>query len=195
MMRIANFIFKSYLEPGEEVISVFHRHPLVILPDFVRISFLGGAVPTFLWMMFPEFALFFSLWLIFSSIRMVYLFLWWYHDVLLITNVSLLDIQWEGFFDRTSARLEFQMIEGIACEVRGFIQTLFNFGLVSVLRSGGGSALELKDAINPRRVERKIMMYQEKFVTSQNLKDADALKGLLTTMLRHHAKTQSAPEE
>lgn len=195
MMYVANFVFKPYLEPGEEIYAVFHRHPFVVLPDVARITLFGYLVPTFLWFMFPEFVLFFILWLGFSTVRALYLILAWYHDVLLITNVSLLDIEWEGFFDRTSARLEYPMIEGIACEIRGLTQTLFNFGLVSINRAGGGAALELKDAINPRKVERKIMMHQDKFVTHQNLKDADALKGLLTTMLRHQAKTQGIPEQ
>lgn len=189
-MLIANFIFKPYLERTEEIYAVFHRHPFVIAMDLLRIVIFGFLVPLLLWLLFPEFILFFVLWMVFSFVRLVYVLLAWYHDVLLVTNVSLLDIEWEGFFDRTSARLEYPMIDGIACEIRGLTQTIFNFGLVSVNRAGAGKALQLKDAMNPRKVERKIMMYQEKFVTNQHLKDADALKGLLATMVRHHVKKE-----
>lgn len=194
-MVFVQFFFQPYLEDGEKIEAVFHRHPFVIFPEFLRLVFFGYFLPIFLWILFPAFLPFFLFWGFISTIRLVYVILQWYHDVLLVTNVSLLDVQWQGFFHRTSSRLEWNMIEGVSCEIQGFLRTVFHYGLVSISHAGGGNALQLKDAMNPHKVEHQIMAYQEKFVTHQHLKDADALKNLLTTMLRHHAKSEGIPDQ
>lgn len=192
-MLIADILFAPYLEPGEKVLHVFHRHPFVMLGDMLRIAFFGFAIPLFLYALFPEFVLFFALWMGISLIRVVYVLFNWYHDAFLVTNVSLLHVEWNGFFDRVSSRLEYQNIEGTSSEIRGFRRTLFNYGQLTI--QGANISLVLKDAINPKKSEKQIMMYQEKFVTDQNLKDSGTLKNLLTSMLRHHAKTEGVPEK
>lgn len=194
-MLIAQSLFKSYLEPGEKIEAIFHRHPFVMIPDFLRIGFFGFVLPGFLYVLFPQFVLFLILWLVIGMIRVIYVVMGWYYDALMITDVSLLDVLWNGFFDRSSSRLEYNMIEGITYNFKGVIQTIFNYGLVTIQRAGGGTEIYLKEAMNPKKIERKVMAYQEGFVTHQSLKDADSLKGLLTTLVRHHAKTGTFPSE
>lgn len=193
-MKVASYLFRSHLDPGEEILAVCHRHPFVILSQVLGIIFYGFLLPAVLWYLFPEISLLCMLFIFIHMIRLVYAFSNWYHDALLITNVSLLRVGWFGFFDKTSSRLEYQMIEGISYTVKGVIRTIFNYGEVVVARSGGNSmAFHLPDAMNPPKVERLIMKYQEQFVSHQNLKDADTLKNLLTAMLRHHAKSEGIP--
>jgi hypothetical protein len=105
-----------------------------------------------------------------------------------VTNVSLLKTYWSGFFDRSSSRLEYPMIEGISYSIQGFRHTVFNYGHVHINRSGGSSVIELPDAVNPPRVERLILTHQEKFVSDQSVKDSETLKSLLVSMVRHHVK-------
>jgi hypothetical protein len=193
-MKIPNILFKAYLEPEENILDIFHRHPFVIFPDLLRIALFGFIIPVFLYYLFPEFALIFVIWMLISLVRFVYVIVGWYYDTILVTNVSLLSVKWNGFFDRTSTRLEYAMIEGITCENRGVIQTIFNYGLVGITRAGAGTTLSLPEAINPKKVERKIMAYQEHFVTDQSMKDSDTLKSLLTTMIRQHAKNEGVAE-
>ena len=191
-MIIAEFFFSPYLEKGEKILEVFHRHPFVMLPDIFRIGFFGVVVPVFLYVLFPGFWIFFVIWLCLSLGRFVYVFFNWYHDVILVSNVSLLSVQWNGFFDRVSGRLEYHQIDGSASAIRGFRKTLFNYGDLTITH-GSGLPLVLNDAINPKGVEKRIMMYQERFVTDQNFKDANTLKTLLSTMLRYHAKKEGVP--
>jgi hypothetical protein len=192
-MLIADFLFAHYLEKGEKILEVFHRHPFIMLPDLLRIGFFGFGIPLFLFYLFPDFLIFFALWMFVSLIRLIYVLFDWYHDVILATNVSLISVIWDGFFDRSSGRLEYNQIDGSKSEIRGFTRTIFNYGELTVTH-GSGLPLVLKDAISPKRAEKRIMMYQEKFVNDQNLKDSDTLKVLLSSMLKHHAKTQSVPE-
>ncbi len=188
MKRIPQFLFRPHLDPGEEVLEVFHRHPFIMIPDIGRIMFFTFLVPLFLFYLFPEFAVFFFLWMAVGAIRLMYLVFNWYHDALLVTSVSLLKTYWSGFFDRSSSRLEYPMIEGISYTIQGFRRTVFNYGHIHVNRSGGASVLDLPDAVNPPKVERVILTHQEKFVTDQSMKDSETLKTLLVTMLRHHNK-------
>lgn len=191
MKRIPQTLFAPHLDPGEEVIEVFHRHPFIMLPSLGRILFFTFLIPLLLFYMFPEFALFFFLWVGIGLIRLVYIFFNWYHDALLVTNVSLLRTFWNGFFDRSSSRLEYPMIEGISYAIQGFRRTVFNYGHVHVNRSGGSSVLDLPDAVNPPKVERLILSHQEKFVTDQSLQDSETLKTLLVTMIRNHNKNEA----
>ncbi len=189
-MLIASKLFHHYLEPGEEIYDVFHRHPAVMLPDMMRIGFFGYLIPAFLYYLFPDVGVLFFIWMFISTIRVLYVVMHWYHDAILLTSVSLLCVAWEGFFDRTSSRLEYPMVEGVSYEFRGLRQNIFNYGMVSIARAGSTNPLVLKEAMNPRKVERRVMAQQEKFVSHQSLKDADALKSLLTTLIRHHAKNE-----
>jgi hypothetical protein len=193
-MIIAEVLFAPYLEKGEKIIEVFHRHPFVMLMDFLRILFFGFAIPLFLFYLFPDLWIIFAIWMCISALRILYVLADWYHDVILVSNVSLLSVQWNGFFDRVSSRLEYTLIDGSSSEIRGFRKTVFNYGDVSITH-GSGVPLTLRDVYNPKRVEKKIMTYQEKFVTDLNLKDANTLKTLLATMLRHHVKTEGVPRE
>lgn len=159
-----------------------------MIPELAKILFFGFILPIFLYYLFPEFVLFFVLWLCVSLVRLFYALSTWYHDAILITNVSLVDVSWAGFFKRSACRLEYQMIESVAYEINGFFRTVFNFGNVSVKSTGGGTPITLKDAMTPSRIEKEIMAHQEKFVNVQTMQDADALKSLLTTIIRNHVK-------
>jgi hypothetical protein len=192
-MILADFFFAPYLEEGEKILKVFHRHPFVMLADLLRILFFGVAIPVFLDLLFPDFMVFILVWLLVSFIRLVYVFFNWYHDAILVTNVSLISVQWNGFFDRVSSRLEYSQIDSTSSEIRGFRRTVFNYGTVAI-QHGSGVPMVLQDAMNPKKVEKTIMMYQDKFVSDQSLKDAGTLKALLANMLKHHAKTEGVPD-
>lgn len=188
MKYLSQKLFSSHLDPGEELLEVFHRHPFVMGTDMIKFAFFGLLTPLFLFYMFPEFALFFLLWIFVGIVRIFYMLMNWYHDALIITNVSLLKVEWFGFFHRSSQRLEYQVIEGISYDIKGFIKTVFNYGDVSINRSGGTSTIHFTDAMRPANIERLILVYQDKFVSHQTMQDSDALKNLLITLVRDHAK-------
>ncbi len=194
-MILADYLFKQYLDNDEVIEAVIHRHPIVFGRNALPILGIGFFLPVFLWYLFPEMWPLLSLWILVSGIRMVREFMIWYHDAILITNMSLIDVYWHGFFDRSSTRLEYNMMEGVTTEIRGLRRVLLNYGTVSVQRGGGTNPLVLNDAINPRRAERKIMEYQEHFLKDQQIKDSETLKALLTQMVRqHHGKTDEKPQ-
>lgn len=190
---LAKILFAPYLEADEKVIHVFHRHPFVMAKSLLRVLFFSFAIPLFIYYLFPNLLLLCAIIMLVGFIRIIYVVFNWYHDALLITNVSLLAVQWNGFFHKSSSRLEYQMVEGTASEIKGFRRTILNYGNVTV--QGGGAPMVIKDVIDPKNVEKKIMMYQEKFVANQNVKDSNTLKALLATMIRQHAQNEGLSEQ
>lgn len=183
-------MFGPYLDAGEKILVVCHRHPFIVLPESFKVLGVGFIIPGFLYYLFPQYFVFFAIWFLIGLMRCVRIYMMWYHDALLITNVSLIDIYWNGFFDRSSTRLEYQNIEGVTQEIKGFLRTIFNYGDVTIQVMSGGDAMALKDAINPKKVERNIMEFQEKYSTEQSMKDSATLKALLARMVRQHAASE-----
>jgi len=188
--KLADFMFASYLDEGEKLLHVFHRHPFIVIPKVIGTLLLGVGIPAILWYLFPQFWLLFFLWIFVTALRIFRLLMVWYHDVILVTDVSLIDVYWQGLFNKSSTRLEYQMIEGVSQEVRGIIRTMFKYGDISVQVMSGGNSIGLKDAMNPKKIEKIIMDYQQKMASDQNMKDANALKSLLLTMVRQHIKDE-----
>lgn len=189
-MIIADKIFRSYLDPGEKILDICHRHPVIMTADLGRVLFFGFLIPAFLYYLFPNYWIFFGIWIAISILRALRVVLIWYHDVLLITDASLMDVYWNGIFSRTSSRLEYGMIEGVTIEISGIWKVVFNYGDVKVQGAGGGAYINLRDAINPKRVEKRIMHHQEKFVNNQSMKDSESLKNLLTSLIRQHIQNE-----
>jgi hypothetical protein len=182
------YLFGPHLEKDENILYVVHRHPFLMFKNGLKIAALHFFLPIFLWNVFAEIWFVFLVWLIYGIIAMNKMIFNWYFDAILITDMSLIDVTWNGPFDRNSVRLEYSMIEGTSYSFKGILQTLFNYGTVQINRQGGATGFELKDAVNPSKVESVILNYQEKYLANKNMEDVGALKNLLTEMIRKHAK-------
>ena len=186
--KLTYYMFGPHLEQSERILHVVHRHPFLMIKAGAKISVLHFFIPIFLWNVFPEAWFVFLIWLIYGVITISKMIFNWYFDAILVTDMSLMDVRWNGPFDRSSVRLEYTMIEGTSYNFKGILQTIFNFGTVQINRQGGAVGIELKDAINPPKVESVIMSYQEKYVASKNLEDVSSLKSLLSEMVKKHTK-------
>lgn len=185
-MYFAKKAFGSYLEVGEKILKVCHKHPVVFIVDFGRILFFGVLIPLFLLYLFPNYYLFFSFWFLISLFRFITLFSNWYFNVLLLTNVGVIDVVWMGFFKNTSSRLEYPMIDSVSVVILGFHKVFLNYGDLKLQGSSGSVLVNVKDIISPKKVESILKKYKEKYVTDQSFKDSESLKNLLTTLIRQH---------
>lgn len=186
--KLTYYLFGPNLEEGEKILFVSHRHPFVLVKSSIKISFLHFFLPIFLWYVFPEIWFVFLVWLVYGGIAFTKMMFDWYFDALVITDKCLLSVTWNGPFDRNSTRLDYSMVEGTSYNFKGIWQTIFNFGTITVNRQGGGTGMELKDAINPTRVESMVLGYQEKYLDNKNMDDVKALKSLLSEMIKKHTK-------
>jgi hypothetical protein len=120
---------------------------------------------------------------------MIYHIIDWYFDAWLLTNQGVVNIEMGGIFSKSSTRVEYHMIEGIGYKVHGFFGTVFNYGDITVDKLGTSTSVVLLDAPNPKKIEKKVMYYQEKFLRSKSIRDHNALKNMLAEMIAYHVQT------
>ncbi|MBI2453768.1 hypothetical protein HYV58_01160 [Candidatus Peregrinibacteria bacterium] len=191
MMR--DFFYRSYLGDGEKIQFVIYRHIFMQAKDFLKIGFFGLFIPIFAWWLFPKLLIFSALWLAVGIIRFVYEFFDWYYDAWLVTNASIIEIMWEGFFKKSSARIEYHTIQGIGYEVQGLMRTIFNYGSVTLDKFAG--AINVFDgAVNPKKKAEMLTRAQEAFVSNKSFRDHRTLQGLLTDLLQRHVVEHGVPE-
>lgn len=182
---IRDYLYKAYLAEGERIVFVIHRHMFMEAKHFLKIIFFGLLLPAFAWWIFPQIALFAAVWLSIGAIRFIYEFFDWYYDAWLVTTASIVEIMWRGFFDKSSTRIEYHIIQGIGYEVKGLARTLFNYGTITLDKYSGIPSV-FDGAINPRRKAEMLTKAQEDFVTNKSFRDHRALQGILTDLLQKH---------
>lgn len=186
--KVTYYLFGPHLEEGEKILYVAHRHPFLMLKEGLIISFFHFFIPIFLWFVFPEVWFAFLIWVLYGFIAFNKMIFNWYFDALLITDLSLVDVAWNGPFDRSSIRVEYSMVEGTSYHFKGILQTLFNYGEIIISRSSGVVAIQQKDVINPAKLESVILAYQENYLSKKSLEDVNSLKTLLSSMIKKHTE-------
>ena len=179
-------LFGPHLEKEEKILMVVHRQPFSLIWDVIKLGFLSVFLPIFFWNVFPEVWFLCLIWILYGVVKLDKKIFKWYFDSILITNMSLIDVTWNGFFERSAVRLEYAMIEGTSVGYNGFLQTIFRFGTIKVMRQGGIVGIELTDAMRPAKVESVILNYQEKYLADSNISELNNLKGLLGGMVKKH---------
>lgn len=180
------YFFRKYADEGEEILDVAHKHVIILKIKGSKTSFFGIVIPVILYFFFPQLVLVWGIWLFIGLCGMFYNFFDWYFDAWILTDKGIVDIDQEGFFTVTTTRLEYHMIEGIAYTISGFWRTLLNFGDITIDKIGAKTSVVLKDAANPKKLERKVMAYQEKYVSERSIKDHQNLKDMLANMIAYH---------
>ena len=193
MSSFREYLFSDYLEDEEEIVFVCHRHPIMLIKDFCRILVLHSVPAVALWYLFPQLFWISITWLVIGFLRFLIILQDWYYDAWLVTSLGIIGVQWTGFFNRTSTRVEYPSIEGVSYTIKGFLPTVLNYGTVTLAKLGGPSTVALKEAFNPKKIERNILKFQEQFMTTKNFKDQEVLKALLSDLVADHVKKHGLP--
>lgn len=164
------------------------------LKNFLRITFFGIAIPLFSWWLFPKLGMFLGIWIAIGVVRFLYEFMDWYYDVWLATDVSIVEVMWEGFFEKSSARIEYHTIQGIGYEVKGVLPTVFNYGSI-ILEKFTGNPSVFDGAISPKKTAAKLTAVQEQFVVNKSFRDHNALQSVLADLVQKHVVEYGLPQE
>lgn len=189
-MFINKIIFAKHLEEGETILYAVHKHWVEILKPTLEVAFFGFVLPWTLYLIGFNSKLFLWLAIIWSAIAYLHflgILLDWYADTWLITNMSVITIQWNGFFSNLSTRSSFTDIEGASYEIKGFFPTVFRYGNMT-LRVMSGSNFSLVNVSNPKQAELALARCQEQFVTQRNIQDTNSLKVLLSDLVAHQVR-------
>lgn len=183
-MRFQNFIYSGFLEAGEDILFVCRKHIWVHRKPLTREFILGIVVPLFFYFLYPPLLVVWGGWLFIGLLRFLYQLTDWYYDAWLVTTVGIIDVEWNGFFSKSSNRIEYQTIDGISYAVDGFWQTVLNFGLVQIQQIGGTTLVNMDDAYNPKRIEREILRIHQRVVSDKTRNEHEALKQILTSLVQ-----------
>ncbi len=119
----------------------------------------------------------------------------YYLDAWIITDRSVIDVEWHGWFHRQSTRIDYTSIEGVSYEIEGVFGTLLRYGTVSIEKIGSGSVVSICDVKNPRDIESIILACQDAHVRKKNLKDTNAVKDILAEIVADRMMMQEDDEE
>lgn len=187
-MKLPNYFFKQFLDPGEKILYVAHKHILVLKLTAAKSTFLGITLPIILFFIFPKAILLFAVWALIGAGIFFFHVFDWYFDAWLLTTSGVVDIQRNGFFDITTTRVDYHMVEGISYTIKGVIPTIFNYGKITVDKIGAKTSVVLEDAASPKKIEQKVLKYQQRYVNDKSIRDHDALKTMLSEMIAYHVQ-------
>jgi Bacterial PH domain len=166
----------------EEVLCVFHKHPIVMRKGLIFSSFamLGGPLYT-LALTFahpnnpPSIPFFFAS-LAFSFVAAVLVFMpWWigwHFSVFIITSQRLIQITQKGLFNRSVVDMGLRQIQMVNYEVAGLEQTLLGFGTIMMQTMVGD--LVIHEIHHPAKVQKQILeILREQGITASSYDAAD----------------------
>jgi signal transduction histidine kinase len=143
----------------EEVLYVFHKHPIVMRKGLVFGAFgpLIGVLPT---AVKPTLGIdfFFGGLLVGLILGLIIFFpywLGWHFSVFIITDQRFIQITQKGFFHRSVADLSLAQIQSVNYSVAGIQETILGFGTITMKTYVG--ELEIKDIPHPAKVQKKIL--------------------------------------
>ncbi len=174
------------MEEDEKIIYVAHRHWFIYFKASFKAYILGIAAPLLFYYLFPGLYFVSLAWGAIGFLAVLYHLIDWYFDAWILTNTGIIDIEKNGIFDKSSTRIEYHMIEGISYNINGFWPIILNFGQIIIDKIGMNTQVILEDAANPKKLERRILKAQEKYVSERSVRDHSALKDMLSEMIAYH---------
>ncbi len=189
-------LFHGHLEADEMLHLVVHKHwfffvrafffPIIVFLGTMFLIVANPTVTTLLLMILADCAI--SVWFLRS-------FFDEFLDAWLVTDRSIIDIAWHGWFHRTSTRIDYSSIEGVSTEIQGIPGTLLGFGTITIEKVGSGAKVSMEHVATPRIVESAILLHQEQCLRSKNMKDSKAVQDLLAEIVAERMNLQGVEKK
>ncbi len=193
---LESFFFSRHLDDEEEISMVVHKHWLMGLRTLFWPSLIFLAIWSIV-ALSPSRPIFYGV-----ALADTFVLIWWirnfmdyYLDAWIITNRGIIDLEWHGWFHRTSTRVLFSDLQGVSYEINGIIGTMFGYGHMDIEKISTGTTIGMDYVRNPKAVECVILENMEAYMHTKNLKDATAVQEILAefvagTLQKQHAQSQ-----
>jgi hypothetical protein len=190
-----SFFFTQHLDDSEDILIVVHKHWLVGTKALWFPSVVFALVWSVLYFTRTPYSVYGV------SLAALGVALWWirnfldyYLDAWIVTSKGVIDLEWHGWFHRTSSRVLFSDIQGLSYEVKGIKGTLFGYGELSLEKISTGDSISMPYVYKPRRVEAIILQSMEAYMHKKNLKDASTVQTILAEFVASSLQKKAAEE-
>lgn len=99
----------------------------------------------------------------------VFFVLWtnYYLDILLVTNLRIIDIEQHGLFARDIAEVSLGNVQDIKVEVLGVLPSLLNFGTIHIQTAGEAKEVVVHNVPKPHEVRKTISRHHHKKTSAE----------------------------
>lgn len=193
-MFFKRLLFEKYLNKGETLFYCIHSHWITVYKQMLKIAIFGYLVPisalVFIVGINNPVAYVFFFWISISFIYTVYAFCDWYLDAWLLTDISIIDANWDGFFKQSSSRIDYESIESVDIAVKGIKQTVFNYGDILLVRSSGLN-VPMTFVASPQLASSWISRIRKEVVMNKEKQNSEAIKRVLADVIKGHIQVNS----
>lgn len=190
---LQGFFFQRHLDDDETILMVVHKHWMLGFKTLWLPTTVFVLVWSVLYVVRTQYVVYgISLGALGTAIWWIRNFMDYYLDAWVITDKGVIDLEWHGWFHRTSARVLYSDIEGVGYEIKGIAGTLIGYGEMSLEKISSGSAVSMPYVYKPRRVESTILQAMESYMLKKNLKDAKTVQNILTELVTSTLQKQNA---
>lgn len=187
------YFFDRHLDDEETVHMVVHKHWLIGVKALWLPTIVFCLVWSVLYVVRTKYAIYGV------SLASIGIAIWWirnfmdyYLDAWLITNKGVIDLEWHGWFHRSSSRILYSDINGVEYEIKGILGTLMGYGEMTLEKVSTGDAITMPYVKKPRRVETAILEAMEAYMLKKNLKDATTVQNILSEFVASSMQKQNA---
>lgn len=156
--------------PNEITILRLRRHPIVFLKEITIFLFLMALPPFAVFLAnvtdvrLPNDDIIHVLVILGGSVLYLYLVLFIFYSFFLffldrwvVTNKHIINIEQQTMFHRTLSKQELARVQDVTAEMNGILQTLFNYGNVSIQTAGEEKHFLFRDVPAPNFVANTIL--------------------------------------
>jgi membrane protein YdbS with pleckstrin-like domain len=160
------------LDPGETILRVIHRHPIDLLPSVassvllvifaIGFAYLDARFPANI--PFPSLIVLsiISIVIVLAVLIFVIGFYVFHRNVLIFTNVHLVEVEQFGLFGRTVSQVSFARVQDVTGTRSGILATILNYGDVEIQSAGEQEKFIYHTAPNPQKVADDALAWHEK---------------------------------
>ncbi len=106
--------------------------------------------------------LFTQVYTLFLTLSLYLIWMLYYLNVQIITNLRIVDIDQVGLFSHEVSELHIENIEDVTSNVSGILGTIFNYGDVFVQTAGSKERFEFSDVPNPGSINKLVLdLYEQ----------------------------------
>lgn len=102
-----------------------------------------------------------SIFFLYGLLFLFQTFMEYWLDIFIVTDKRILDINQTGLFNRTVSELRLYRTQDVTSEVKGFVQSMFNYGDVYVQTAGEMERFHFENVPDPNEVAKIILELAE----------------------------------